>query len=184
MKLLAYDLMREWTILSILSKDVKSIFLQMNKFTEDESRNIQNLIISFTYQILKTMDAAICVSSDTPYEFGLFKITVGLNHDIKHFFSNISGHEKELPWAEINAIAQTISMYMQKEYIKFKYYDKKSENQFEFNYANDEIVRFLGFALFKTRRKWRRKIETDHDDITYDDGFRLLDSLRFFTTMQ
>lgn len=180
MKLLAYDLMREWTILSILSKDVKSIFLQMNKFTEDESRNIQNLIISFTYQILKTMDAAICVSSDTPYEFGLFKITVGLNHDIKHFFSNISGHEKELPWAEINAIAQTISMYMQKEYIKFKYYDKKSENQFEFNYANDEIVRFLGFALFKTRRKWRRKIETDHDDITYDDGFRLLDSLRFF----
>ena len=41
-----------------------------------------------------------------------------------------------------------------------------SEIQFEYNYTNDEIVRFLGFALFKTGRKWRRKIEIEDQDDT------------------
>ena len=65
----------------------------------------------------------MCVESDIPYEVGVFKITVGLIHDVKQIFSNISGYEKKLPWPDINAITQTISVYLQKTYTKFKYYD-------------------------------------------------------------
>ena len=60
--LLEYDLM------SILSENVKSLLLQMNKVTEDERRNIQNIIISFTNFFLQAMNTAMCVDSDRPYE--------------------------------------------------------------------------------------------------------------------
>ena len=112
--LLAHDLLGEWTTLSILSKDMKSLFLQMKKCTEDEIKSIQNIIILLTNHILQAMDTAMCVESDIPYEVGVFKITVGLIHDVKQIFSNISGYEKKLPWPDINAITQTISVYIQK----------------------------------------------------------------------
>ena len=97
---------------------------------------------------------------------------------LKTNLSQLFNKECNMAWPEINVFVQIISVVVQQSYLKFKYPDRTSLPYTD-NYASDEIIRFIGYAIYKTRCSWHKKLIIEDNDL-YDEGLKILDNLRIF----
>ena len=91
-----------------------------------------------------------------PYEIGVSRISSENCIEIEKSLSELFNRERNIPWPEINVLVQIISAVVQQSYLQFKYPNRTSLPYTD-NYASDEITRFIGYAIYKTRCSWHKK---------------------------
>ena len=180
--LLSNKIFEEWISLAAYlygqrPKSTMSIFMQIQNSNEIRKEYLLDLIIKLSYEVLKVLDMALSEGKQNlPYEIGISRICNKNVELIKKFWIDFGGSESDIQWQEISILIQSIANHIQNLFLSFKYPKQDSMSHFK-TVQNDEIVRFLGYAIYQTRLAWSKRTD---DASEYEHGVKLLDSFRFF----